>query len=138
MTDKEKLDAVRAEIHRLVDVRGYDREMANDLFTFIDSLPNEPVSEGLEEEIDNYVKRNGYDGLDSREEVEYIANHFAKWQKEQMMTKSIEAVVSQVPCSNEIILYNPSSVDKYYLPQEMNKLGLNKGDKVKLVIIKED
>ena len=60
-----------------------------------------------------------------------------KMQKEQMMTKSIEAVVSQVPCSNEIILYNPSSVDKYYLPQEMNKLGLNKGDKVKLVIIKE-
>ena len=59
-------------------------------------------------------------------------------QKEKMMTKSIEAVVSQVPCSNEIIFYNPSSVDKYYLPQEMNKLGLNKGDKVKLIIIKED
>ena len=45
MTDKEKLEAVRAEIHRLVDVRGYDREMANDLFAFMDSLPNEPVSE---------------------------------------------------------------------------------------------
>ena len=44
MTDKEKLDAVRAEIHRLVDVRGYDRGMANDLFAFMDSLPNEPVS----------------------------------------------------------------------------------------------
>ena len=49
MTDKEKLDAIRAEIHRLVDVRGYDREMANDLFAFMDSLPNEPVSEELEE-----------------------------------------------------------------------------------------
>ena len=59
-------------------------------------------------------------------------------QKEQMIAKAIDAVVSQVPCSNEIILYNPSSVDKYYLPQEMNKLGLNKGDKIKLVIIKED
>ena len=59
-------------------------------------------------------------------------------QKEQMMTKAIEAVVSQVPCSNEIILYNPSSVDSYYLPQEMNNLGVNKGDKVKLIIIKED
>jgi len=47
MTDKEKLDAIRAEIHRLVDVRGYDREMANDLFAFMDSLPNEPVSEDL-------------------------------------------------------------------------------------------
>ena len=44
MTDKEKLDAIKAEIHRLVDVRGYDREMANDLFAFMDSLPNEPVS----------------------------------------------------------------------------------------------
>lgn len=44
MTDKEKLDAIRAEIHRLVDVRGYDREMANDLFAFMDSLPNEPIS----------------------------------------------------------------------------------------------
>ena len=53
MTDKEKLDAIRAEIHRLVDVRGYDREMANDLFAFMDSLPNEPVSEGLEEAADN-------------------------------------------------------------------------------------
>lgn len=42
MTDKEKLDAIRAEIHRLVDVRGYDREMANDLFAFMDSLQNEP------------------------------------------------------------------------------------------------
>lgn len=42
MTDKEKLDAIRAEIHRLVDVRGYDREMANDLFAFMDSLSNEP------------------------------------------------------------------------------------------------
>lgn len=59
-------------------------------------------------------------------------------QKEQMMTKSIEAVVSQVPCSNEIIFYNPSSVYEYCLPQEMNKLGLYKGDKVKLIIIKED
>ena len=57
MTDKEKLDAVRAEIHRLVDVRGYDREMANDLFTFMDSLPNELVSEDLEEASRNYTDK---------------------------------------------------------------------------------
>ena len=56
MTDKEKLDAIRAEIHRLVDVRGYDRGMANDLFAFMDSLPNEPVSNDLEKEFDNYTK----------------------------------------------------------------------------------
>lgn len=177
MTDKEKLDAIRAEIHRLVDVRGYDREMANDLFTFMDSLPNEPVSEELEEIAWNHADKKCH--LDiavfTPDEVKkergkmqftwqdlYDAVMFgANWQKEQdqstielaedhamlagmekmkeeMMTKSIEAVVSQVPCSNEIILYNPSSVDRYYLPQEMNKLGLNKGDKVKLIIIKDD
>lgn len=54
MTDKEKLDAIRAEIHRLVDVRGYDREMANDLFTFMDSLPNELVS--INEDLDKASK----------------------------------------------------------------------------------
>ena len=48
MTDKEKLDAIRAEIHRLVDVRGYSKGMANDLFTFMDSLPNEPVNKDFE------------------------------------------------------------------------------------------
>jgi hypothetical protein len=58
MTDKEKLEAIRAEIHRLVDVRGYDRKMANDLFTFMDSLPNEPVSEKLIDVAKQYVKEH--------------------------------------------------------------------------------
>ena len=49
MTNKEKLDAIRAEIHRLVDVRGYDKGMANDLLAFMDSLPNESISEDLKE-----------------------------------------------------------------------------------------
>lgn len=54
MTDKEKLDAIRAEILRLVDVRGYDREMANDLLAFMDSLPNEPAEIDFEQELYNY------------------------------------------------------------------------------------
>lgn len=58
MTDKEKLEAIRAEIHRLVDVRGYDRKMAKDLFTFMDSLPNEPVSEKLIDVAKQYVKEH--------------------------------------------------------------------------------
>ena len=56
MTDKEKLEAIRAEIHRLVEIRGYDVEMANDLFAFMDSLPNEPISEDLEKAVDNGFK----------------------------------------------------------------------------------
>ena len=59
MTDKEKLEAIRAEIHRLVDVCGYDREMANALFSFMDSLPNEHVSEllNIESMIESYKQR---------------------------------------------------------------------------------
>lgn len=93
MTDKEKLDAIRAEIHRLVDVRGYDRGMANDLFAFMDSLPNEPVSNDLEREIKHYVYDPYFDlnGVAVKgatdyltvEDVADIARHFAQWQKKQ-------------------------------------------------------
>ena len=72
MTDKEKLDAIRAEIHRLVDVRGYDRGMANDLFTFMDSIPNEPVSNDLEKEIIRVSKNEYFDFTDWKS----IARHF--------------------------------------------------------------
>jgi hypothetical protein len=113
------------------------------LDAYIDSMQEEPVSEELEEAAKHYLYSNilyddVYVGNPTDKDCIEMFEAGAKWQKEQMMAKSIEAVVSQVPCSNEIILYNPSSVDKYYLPQEMNKLGLNKGDKVKLIIIKED
>jgi len=85
MTDKEKLDAIRAEIHRLVNVRGYDREMANDLFAFMDSLPNEPVSEGLDEA----AKANSMLKRSDDTEVGYDLNRYggfiagAEWQKNQ-------------------------------------------------------
>ena len=62
----------------------------------------EPVSEELEEEIDNYIKRNGYDGLDSIEEVKYIANHFAEWQKEQFEKNRLAACDRQTEEEAEI------------------------------------
>lgn len=147
MSNKEK---IRAEIERRYNERDRigDDIRANvhkSLISFIDSMQEEPVSEDLEEaakqygdELDNVLVVSINDDNSIGEYATQAFKAGAKWQKEQMMAKSIYAVVSQVPCSNEIILYNPSSVDRYYLPQEMNKLGLNKGDKVKLVIIKED
>ena len=121
MTDKEKLDAIRAEIHRLVDVRGYDRGMANDLFAFMDSLPNEPVSNDLEAEFVLYLKRkfnipqeghklktngwkpNPYDILD-------IAKHFAQWQKKQEakevdLEKEIHYAADQYDINNNGNIY---------------------------------
>ena len=98
MTDKEKLDAIRAEIHRLVDVRGYDKEMANDLFAFMDSLPNEPVSEDLWEASKQYALRQVLASTDTEmSEQAYLSLRLfsgfelavahkdgAKWQKEQI------------------------------------------------------
>ena len=94
MTDKvQKIkDWISKEQDGLIDTQGNfeypEHEGAYhilcNLDTYIDSLQEEPVSEDLEEEIGNYIKMNGYDGLDSIEEVKYIANHFAKWQKENL------------------------------------------------------
>jgi len=54
------------------------------LLLMLDSLQEEPVSEDLEKEVGNYIKMNGYDCLDSIEEVKYIANYFAKWGKNHL------------------------------------------------------
>lgn len=83
MTDKEKLEAIRAEIHRLVHINGYSKEMANELFAFINSLPEEPVSEDLEEAADNYAsvyKQVGYD----EDHILSVSDSYiagANWQK---------------------------------------------------------
>ena len=86
MTDKEKLEAIRAEIHRLVDVRGYDRGMAIDLFAFMDSLPNGPVSDELEEAA--YQFGNCFESHFELASMSFIKG--AKWQKEQMIDKACE------------------------------------------------
>lgn len=95
-----------------------------------ENLQEEPVSEDLEEEIDNYVKRNGYDGLDSIEEVKYIANHFAKWQKEQMMKEAKEAQVILTRITNATLAPSLSNV--------ILDDSFKEGDKVKVILIKED
>ena len=141
-TDRAK--AYTAKLADTLEVEGYstDAKIVRESLKIMNgekvpmaTMDEEPVSEDLEKAAVEAFKHIVDSDKNSFLEI-FKAG--AKWQKEQMMTKSIDAVVSQVPCSNEIILYNPSSVDKYYLPQEMNKLGLNKGDKVKVIIIKSE
>ena len=102
----------------------------------------ETASEDLETEIQRHleecldVKFPTTDIEIIKKDVAYTARRFANWQKEQMMKDAVEAVISQVPCSNEIIFYNPASINSFNLPQEMNRKGLEKGDKVRLIIIK--
>ena len=103
----------------------------------------EPASEGLEDAASSFAREDSK-GIKNPANFYYtvadkarIFKAGAQWHKEQMMKDAVEAVVSQVPCANEIILRNPASVSYWYLPSEMNRLGVNKGDKVKVMIIKE-
>lgn len=80
--DKEKLHQILSSLWENDDSVGktYYNQALQDVQIAVD-FQEEPVSDDLEEEIDNYIKRNGYDGLDSIEEVKYIAEYFTKWQK---------------------------------------------------------
>lgn len=95
MTDKEK---IRAEIVRLKNnvgsaLLGYDMGEENGAFlayekvlAFINSLPEEPASKDLEEEIERFSDYSNL--LAPQEEVEIIARHFANWQKERLINKA--------------------------------------------------
>lgn len=116
MTDKDKLEKVRAEIERIWNKLKEEKltfdnyatgshsgklELVCDLLSFIDSLQEEPVSDGLEIEIKHCIYEPFFD-LDgvavkgatkylTVEDIADIARHFANWQKEQMMAKAIDA-----------------------------------------------
>lgn len=93
MTDKEKLEAIRAEIlHRLVHANGYSKEMANELFAFMNSLPGEPVGEDLLDEIHNRWEDDPHTKWPKcpYKDFKNIACHFANWQKEQLINKACE------------------------------------------------
>ena len=97
MTDKEKLDAVRVEIHRLVDVRGYDREMANDLFAFMDSLPNEPVSDELEKVVEEIVDPTVLNAYGVKEIANRLRRTMIEPVSEDLEEAANDAVISLVP-----------------------------------------
>lgn len=57
--------------------------------------------------------------------------------REKIMAKAVDAVVSQVPCANEIIFYSPHVTYKNSnIVTDMMNLELEKGDLVKLIVIK--
>lgn len=138
MTDKEKLDKLVAEIERRIKAmkdnfatnetskskHAYTLRMIDhqELLSFANSLLKEPVSEDLNTAAkgyaDNITDKVGYN-LQLRRAVCFGAN----WQKEQMMAKAINTKASlemSVPC---ICISLP--------------LGVNVGDKVKVIVIKE-
>lgn len=164
MTDKQKIrQEIEKEMLLLDRTNTYDigrLDELNHLLLFIDSIPEEPVSEDLEEEIENYIK----DSLDIKfpttdkeqikADIRYIARHFAEWQRqkdqetielaedhamlagmekmrEEMMKDAVDAAVHEGLSNKYIKEQNKDAFDKALANFEV-------GDKVKIIIVKED
>ena len=144
MTDKEK---ILAEIKRrmnnraktLIDGSYWDYK---GLIDFIDSLKEKPLSEDLEqaaykygEELDQIV--GSYDDDDSSV-GDYAQEAFkagARWQKEQMMKDAVECEVDK---DYYIKFSDETWIDLDPSMQLKPAFGLNKGDKVKIIVLKEE
>lgn len=154
MTDK--VQKIREEVERIInqrlnllngdyfDLREETNGFTNEIIDTIDSLQKEPISEELEKEIDKFFKDWGTDeinggqygiNLDIRE-LKDIARHFANWQKEQMLANGKSGTVQK---DNQAILDNGTYIDLDPSMQLKPSFeGLKKGDRIKVIIIKED
>lgn len=137
VNDMNTIDKIRAEIERR---KGYISvtHFAEDLLSFLDTLPDEPVSDDLEEEISTWIPAHisgGDDGV-----LRYtknvvtkwagvVASHFAEWQKRKMMEGAVEADVN---------IYRDIAGGESWAEFVVAKPPKNLGDKVKIIIVKEE
>ena len=142
MTDKE---LIRQEIERRYNCEKcypLDREanvaaaVLQELLLFIDSLPEEPASEDLEEATHKYsrewyAKRIGTNpkcnGCYSHIKDAFTAG--AKWQKQQIMKDAVEGVIDirKWPAKAQVEFYD-----------RLPDFDVRTGDKVKIIIVKEE
>lgn len=92
---------------------------------YIDSLQEEPVSEDLEEAANDYAHDIVHD------DVFETFKAGARWQKQQMMKDAVDA-----EC--DVILLEEGDELQYSVLYPIGKRPYNKGDKVKVIIIKEE
>lgn len=141
-----------SELSIVLDILDDIQERTDNAITF--TLQEQPVCEDLEDEYKNYVESdpvysklvNGIVGLS-------IARHFAQWQmkkdlssinksyesgvvfgmnaqKEQMMKEAVEGKIGELGFHNAV--YMQESKWTNFLD------GFKKGDKVRIIIVKED
>lgn len=151
-TDKER---IRNEIERLIDILERnsgctgvfgDSQMAayEKILSFIDSMQEEPMSEDLEEACNSYYdetwdehggKAMVVDGCHDIWFPSLAPDDFfkagAQWQKEQMMKDAIECNIGWY--DGLLLDYTQQQQDK-----ALDKIGAKIGDKVKVIIIKEE
>ena len=145
MINIELLAKIKAEIKRLKEEhiahgkcyceyeKGYlqgKKDEDEHILSFLSTL-EEPVCEELEEEIARFNKEAGIDaylyGEFPIETLTKIARHFTNWQKSQMMKNAINAEICSAGLFSPMINFNDKRVD-----------GIKFGDKVKLILVKED
>lgn len=164
MTDKEKYDFIDHVVHltlsvedRLLNEHGGDYSGleedgidSNEYYRIITErvinilkknnnyMQEEPVSEDLVEVIRKYEqslkKENpATEAYDFASAIRFGAN----WQKNQMMASGVDGVVHHLEkCKVASVHYNdPTGVPMVYITSPE---GLSAGDKVKIIVIKED
>lgn len=107
-------------------------------------LQEQPVCEGLEEEIERYLHSIGLgyggwaDGLGD-DDLRELARHFTQWQKEKMLKEAVEK--KGVVWDDEFVKFD----DGTFLDFRDPTLGINpafvlpkNGEKVKVIVIKEE
>lgn len=102
----------------------------SDLLSFISTLESEkPVPADLEEAADKYAKKTMKIVANGLFDNVGRANGFiagAKWDREQVMKEAVETVVSLEAGGFPVVEFG------------VGKFGLKVGDKVKVIIVKED
>ena len=157
MKDKE---IIRAEIERLqdglMDAQGrFCTNAAESVYhilchmeNFINSMQEEPVSEDMWEASKQYALRQVFASTDavmteqaylslklfSGFEIAVAHKDGANWQKEQMIKEAKDGVITFDYYGDNDKIYGCIAHDSFSLEE----LGLKDGDKVKLIIIKED
>jgi hypothetical protein len=124
------IEKIKAEIERLMketDTSQFGiggRCMCRIILDFIDSLPEEKPSDELEEAAESYEEEQLSDyGYRGEWSGAFIAG--ANWQKEQMLKDAVEGTAHPEDCEIWVNLLGYGY--KY-----------NDGDKVKIIIVKED
>lgn len=163
MTDKEK---IREEIERRINLLkngDADPEVLkrvegvllayNSVLQFINSLPEEPSTKVLEEEATRFVKTKEF--YESEENpVVLIARHFAEWQKEK--DKQLVGATQKISHQHgygegradmreeimkdavEGIVGGHTDIPAFINLEIEHKPNVKVGDKVKIIIVKEN
>ncbi len=146
MTDKELIKQEIERIEQILDdfnkthnntidngIVSANKSICKHIKSFINSLPEEPASEDLEEEIDRFedwINNFNQSDYPTSYTVRDIARHFAEWQKQQMMKDAVDAFVNTYE--------NTDDSNYVEFVTEQSPYKFKETEKCKIIIVKEE